>query len=187
MQTTRISLLHQLRSKQNSIAWSRFVQIYTPLVVRWVSDLGIQDPDRSDVVQEVFIVLLGQISTFKYDVNLSFRGWLRTVTINKSRDLIRKRNRMSEPEFMERIELAEQNENELLTEIEYRNHVASAALKLMQKHFSKTTWQACWEHVAQGRPARDVAQQLGITTNAVYLARGRVLQRLRAELHGLWE
>lgn len=185
--TTRVSLLQQLCSKQDSVAWSRFVELYTPLVYRWVADLGIRDSERNDVVQDVFVVLLGKISTFHYDDSKSFRGWLRTITINKSRDLLRKQKRLSEPTFVSQIELAEQSDVDLLTQKEYRDHLAEAALKLMRKHFSKTTWQACWEHVANGRPAQDVANELGISVNAVYLARGRVLQRLRHELNGLWE
>ena len=55
----------------------------------------------------------------------------------------------------------------------------------MKTEFQPTTWQACWEHVVTGRPAAAVAQQLGITVNAVYLAKSRVLRRLRQELEGL--
>lgn len=187
MQTTRVSLLNRLGTKQDSIAWSQFVELYTPLVSRWVSDLGIDSTARNDVIQEVFIVLLGKISSFRYDPARSFRGWLRTVTINKCRDFLRKKKRGSEPLFLEQIEVAEANENDLLTEKEYRDHLASAALHLMRRHFSETTWRACWEHVTQGRPAKEIAEELQISVNAVYLARGRVLQRLRQELEGLWE
>lgn len=79
------------------------------------------------------------------------------------------------------------NDTDLLTQQEYRDHLANSALLLMKKHFSETSWQACWEHVANGRPASEVATELGISVNAVYLARGRVLRRLKQELAGLWE
>ena len=185
--TTRISLLQQLHCKQDSFAWSKFAHLYTPLIHQWVSDLGIRGSERNDVVQEVFVVLLGKISGFQYDSNKSFRGWLRTITINKSRDLLRKKKRLTEPKFFAQIEAAERNDTDLLTQQEYRDHLAQSALKLMQKHFSKTTWLACWEHVAKGRAAKEVAQELGISTNAVYLARGRILNRLKQELKGLWD
>ncbi|QEG21895.1 sigma-70 family RNA polymerase sigma factor [Mariniblastus fucicola] len=186
-ETTRVSLLQQLRCKQDSRAWSKFVHLYTPLICQWVADLRVPTPQRNDVVQEVFIVLLGKISTFQYDAKLSFRGWLRTVTINKCRDFLRKQNRLSEPTFVAHLELAEADDTQLLTQQEYRSHLAANALSLMKKHFSETTWRACWEHVAKGRPAPEVAAELGISPNAVYLARGRVLQRLKQELAGLWE
>ena len=55
----------------------------------------------------------------------------------------------------------------------------------MQKEFQPATWKACWEFVVKDRPAAAVAAELGITINAVYLAKGRVLRRLREELVGL--
>jgi RNA polymerase sigma-70 factor (ECF subfamily) len=55
----------------------------------------------------------------------------------------------------------------------------------MQSDFQPATWRACWEHVAEGRPAAEVAAELGMTEGAVYVARCRVLRRLRSELEGL--
>ena len=76
---TRSSLLLQLRSKDDSAAWSRFVSLYTPLVDRWIAELGFDDPDRADLVQDVLVTLLGKVSTFQYDPQRTFRGWLRVV------------------------------------------------------------------------------------------------------------
>jgi RNA polymerase sigma-70 factor (ECF subfamily) len=55
----------------------------------------------------------------------------------------------------------------------------------MQTDFQPTTWRACWEVAAVGRPATDVAAELGLSVNAVYAACFRVLGRLRQELRGL--
>lgn len=184
---TRASLLMQLRNRGDSIAWSHFARLYTPLLDYWVAQLGFNEPDRSDLVQEVFVVLLGKVSSFQYDSNQSFRGWLRTITINKCRDFLRRTQRKPEPKLLEKIEKAIEDDTQLLTQEEYRRSISRQALQLMKLHFSESTWRACWEHVAQGRPAREVAEELGITENAVYLARGRVLTRLRKELDGLWE
>lgn len=184
---TNPSLLRRLSSKEDSLAWSRFVALYTPLVDRWIGQLGFREPDRSDLVQEVFIVLLGKVSSFQYDRLGSFRGWLRTVTVNKCRDLARRRGRETEPRFVETIERAAEDDTQLLTQQEYRDYLSRTALKMMREHFSESTWRACWEHVAMGRNAKDVAEELGMSENAVYLARGRVLRRLRQELEGLWE
>ena len=61
----------------------------------------------------------------------------------------------------------------------------SRALELMQTEFSPRTWKACWEHVAMDRPAAEVAAELDIRVGSVYMAKSRVLARLRQELHGL--
>ncbi|MFN7876450.1 MAG: hypothetical protein ACK5PB_14125 [Pirellula sp.] len=76
---------------------------------------------------------------------------------------------------------------QLLTDHGYIAYVARQALQVMRDSFAETTWRACWESVVLERPASEIASELGITVNAVYLARGRVLKRLREELAGLWE
>lgn len=184
---TRGSLLLQLRDRNDSVSWSRFARLYTPLIDHWISQFGFDANDRSDLVQEVFVVLVGKVSSFQYDARQSFRAWLRTITVNKCRDFVRRSQRKTEPQLLELIEKAAADDTELLTEREYREFVSREALKWMKTHFSETTWRACWEHVARGRSAREVGASLGISENAVYLARGRVLSRLRQELDGLWE
>ncbi len=57
----------------------------------------------------------------------------------------------------------------------------------MQAEFQPVTWKACWEFVVCGRSADEVARLLGISVNAVYLAKSRVIRRLREELAGLLE
>lgn len=187
MQTTRLSLLQQLGDHRDAIAWEQFVNIYSPLVSRWVENLRVEKNSQNDVIQEVFLQLMNKIKDFRRDSPGSFRAWLRTITINKCRDYFRKRQRKSEPQFLEHLEEVAANESEYLTEKEYRDYVARAALDTMKKNFSQTTWRACWLSVAEGMPALEVAKELNITPNAVYLARGRVLQRLRKELDGLWD
>jgi RNA polymerase sigma-70 factor (ECF subfamily) len=70
---------------------------------------------------------------------------------------------------------------------EFRAHLARRALQVMQTDFQPTTWKACWECAALGRPAAEVAAELGLSVNAVYAACFRVLGRLRQELRGLPE
>ena len=55
----------------------------------------------------------------------------------------------------------------------------------MQAEFGPTSWQACWSHVVEDKTAAEVARDLGISVNMVYLAKSRVLARLREELGGL--
>ena len=59
------------------------------------------------------------------------------------------------------------------------------AMDLMQAEFEEKTWQAFWQVIVDGRSPADVGGDLGMTANAVYLARGRVLRRLREEFADL--
>ena len=72
-------------------------------------------------------------------------------------------------------------------EAEYRRHLLHRALELMQVEFPLKTWKACWEHVVEGRPAAEVAAELDIGVGSVYVAKSRVIGRLRHELEGLFE
>jgi RNA polymerase sigma-70 factor (ECF subfamily) len=145
----------------------------------------LQEPDAADLVQEVFALLVQKMPEFVYDQQKSFRSWLRTVTLNKWRDRCRRQGaRPHEVTGTQPPDVAESSEASF-SEVEYRQQLVARALELMQAEFHPTTWKACWEFVVMGRPAAEVARQLGITENAVHLAKGRVLRRLRKELDGL--
>ena len=77
------------------------------------------------------------------------------------------------------------DESEAFWETEYRQHVVSQALRVMQADFEPKTWQACWAMVVEGQSAVQVAQTLGLRVGTVYAAKCRVLARLRQELAGL--
>jgi RNA polymerase sigma-70 factor (ECF subfamily) len=82
-------------------------------------------------------------------------------------------------------EVAAPEEAEAFGEAEYRQYLVSRALALMQTEFPFNMWKACWEHVVAGKPARQVAAELGIAVGTVYVAKARILCRLRDELEGL--
>jgi RNA polymerase sigma-70 factor (ECF subfamily) len=177
-------LLGRLRQPGEQVAWSRFVQLYTPLLYCWAQRWGLQDQDATDLVQEVLVVLVQKLPEFRYDPQLRFRAWLRTVALNKCRDFVRQRNlRGIGQESL--ADVAAPAEDDALAEAEYRQHLVSRALQLMQVEFSPNMWKACWEHVVVGRPAAEVAAELGISEGTVYVAKSRIMSRLRQELEGL--
>ena len=186
MNTTSVSLLERLRlPAEQEPAWNRFVQLYTPLLYHWARRLGMPSADAADLVQEVFALLVRELPLFVYDPGKSFRGWLRTVTLNKWRDLGRRRAAAPAGGDAGLADAPAADDVASFDEAEYRAHLVKRALQLMQAEFHPTTWKACWEYVVADRPAADVARELGVTVNAVYLAKSRVLARLRQELEGL--
>jgi RNA polymerase sigma-70 factor (ECF subfamily) len=185
MTTTPLSLLEQLRSRTDPQAWEQFTRLYTPLLYLYGRRLGLQDSDAADLVQEVFLVLVQKLPGFQRHRDRSFRAWLRTVVVNKWRDWCRRRNAVHQPRLVEAPDPAAPDDLLELEEEEYRHYVARRALQVMQAEFQPTTWQACWEHVVAGRPAEEVAAELGISPATVYVAKFRVLNRLRQQLDGL--
>lgn len=184
--STSVSLLRRLKRPDEAAAWQRFVDLYAPMIHGWVKRQGLSDSDADDLSQEVMTVLIDKLPEFEYAADKSFRGWLKTVTLNKTRDFYRRRaarrqasqtvfeEPAGDPEHLEFIEAAE-----------YRAQLVGRALRIMRAEFRAETWQACWRLLVEEQPARQVAEELGITVNAVYIAKSRVLRRLREELDGL--
>ncbi len=183
---TSTSLLARLRSCDDTRAWARFVGLYTPVLFYWIRRQGVPTDDAADLVQEVFTVLVAKLPTFQYDRRRSFGAWLRTITTNKCHDYFRRRNArpMATSGLVdgETLDHAQQ-----FSETEYQQRLARRALEVMRNEFETATWKACWESVVVGRGALEIAQELGLSVNAVYVAKSRVLRRLREELDGLWE
>ncbi len=182
MHTTSTSLLHRLRDVANAEPWDRFVRLYTPLLFYWARRLGLQDNDAADHVQDVLVVLVRKLPEFQYVPGRSFRGWMRTVFMNKWRD---RPHRPPNSPLDSDVQPQAPPDDDALEEREYRLYIIGRALRLMMDDFEPASWQACWETVVCGRPAAAVAAELGITVNAVYLAKARVLGRLREDLAGL--
>lgn len=188
MNTTPITLLERLRRPTEQKAWSDFVRLYTPLIFYWSRRMGLQRQDAADLVQEVLTVLVQKLPEFAYEHHGSFRGWLRTITMNKWRDsLKRRRLPMADGDDAVLAEVADAKRDELFEEKEYRRYLVNRAMHLMKADFQPTTWRACWEHIVSGRSADEVAEELNITVGAVYAAKYRVLNRLRQGLTGLIE
>src|SRR5207249_3727540 len=110
--------------------------------------------EAADLVQDVLTVLVEKLPGFRYDPAKTFRGWLRTVTLNKWRENRRRHapwTAATRPTLDELANAAEGSDP--FWEAEYRQHLVSRALKLMQTEFQPTTWKACWEVVVNDRPA----------------------------------
>jgi RNA polymerase sigma-70 factor (ECF subfamily) len=185
---TSPSLLAQLRApaSHSRDAWDRFVNLYTPLLFLWARQLGADEQEAPDLVQEVFLVLSQEMPHFRHNPARRFRGWLWTILVNKWRD--RARQRALQPLLLDQQTLktaVQESSSDELAESEYRAYLYARALELMQKDLPAGEWRAWEGYIVQGRPAVEVAEELGLTVNQVYLAKSRILRRLRSELEGL--
>lgn len=184
MHTTPASLLQRLRHPEERQAWARFVDLYTPVLYTWACRLGMQESDAADLVQDVLVLLLKKLPEFTYDEHKSFRAWLRTVTLNKWRNKLRRSVPVGGAGGS-LSDVADPAAEESFWDQEYSQRVVARALEVMKVDFQPTTWKAFWECVAMDRPAADVAAELGLSVGAVYVAKCRLLTRLRQELEGL--
>jgi RNA polymerase sigma-70 factor, ECF subfamily len=171
-------------------AWERLVSLYSPLVHHWCRQWGIPEHEVADVTQEVFAAVASSLGQFRTDQpGTTFRSWMRGITRHKLLSLARARvapavggtdaqNRLHEvPAPAVEVELSENPAD--VTELYQR------ALRLVQHQVENRTWTAFWKATVESRTTAEVAAELGITPNAVRLAKSHVLRRLREEMGDL--
>jgi RNA polymerase sigma-70 factor (ECF subfamily) len=184
--STSSSLLERLKV-QDPQAWERFVDLYGPLIYNWSRQTGLQPDDAADVMQDVFRSVTVSVTAFRHDgPSATFRGWLWTITRNKIRNLARQRAGRPDATGGTDAYLRLQELPEELDEPSTMNRpgpsLAQRGLELVKAEFESRTWQAFWQVTVEDRRPAEVAASLGMSVGAVYMAKSRVLRRLRDEL-----
>jgi len=189
---TSASLLERLRQQPDDRSWQRLVDLYTPLLQGWLRRNSVPAADVDDLVQEVMAVLVRELPDFHYDRQRgSFRGWLRTITANRLRMFWRSRQgrplATADSDLARKLQELEDPHSALsrLWDREHDRHVAQRLLELIEGEFEPASWRAFQRLALDGARPSTVAAELGISLNAVYLAKYRVLKRLRQEMQGL--
>jgi RNA polymerase sigma-70 factor (ECF subfamily) len=186
---TSSSLLERVRAREPE-AWQRLVDLYGPLVYRWCRQSGLQAADAADVAQEVFRIVASKLGEFHHDrPGDRFRAWLQAITRNKLREHFRRLH--GAPQQGQGGTTAQQYLQEIAAPADAEPSTAAGpdarllfhrGLALVQSEFEHRTWQAFWQVVVDRRRSVDVAEGLGMSVQAVYKAKSRVLARLRREL-----
>jgi RNA polymerase sigma factor (sigma-70 family) len=184
---TRPSLLLRIRDANDSDSWADFVTVYGPLIRGYCRLRGLQEADADDVSQEVLTQVARSIGSFDYEPGRGrFRDWLGAVTRNKIIRFLEIKGRGGPAAGLEfaSVQLSSAGEDpEWLAE--FHAPVLEAALVRIRDGFEAATWDA-FERIWGGdHSAREVAQSLGMTIDAVYAAKSRVLRRLREEVLSL--
>ena len=181
---TSASLLDQARGRAAG-AWDRLVALYTPLLESWLTAAGLQPADRDDLAQRVLEILVRQFPDFEHAGRPgAFRAWLRGITVNLLREHWRARREPEAGSLLERLGDPDAGLSRLWDE-QHDRHVLHALMETVRPEFTEPTWRAFRRLALDGAAARDVAGELGLSVNAVLIARSRVLARLRQEARGL--
>jgi RNA polymerase sigma-70 factor (ECF subfamily) len=187
---TRPSLLVRIRDRQDSQAWSQFVAIYAPLVYGFARKHGLQDADAADLTQEVLRSVAAAAGRLDYDPQRgSFRGWLFTVVRNKLRNFLASRARQcqgsGDTSAQILLEAQPARKEEQDWDEEYEQRLFAWAATQVRDGFHDSTWQAFWQTAVEGKGAAEVAESLEMSVGAVYIAKSRVLARLREQIQRL--
>lgn len=188
---TRLSLIVQLRTGPDHAAWHEFARLYGPVIYGFARKRGLQDADAADLMQDVMRSVSSAISRLDYDqAKGTFRGWLFTITRNKIFNFLSARkirpqgsgdtttNKLLETK-------PDGDDGDEVWELEYRRRLTALAMEKVQKEFQENTWRAFRLTAIDGASAGEAAKETGLSTGAVYVAKSRVLARLKDEVDAL--
>lgn len=189
---TRHTLLVRMSDSGDRAAWDQFVEIYAPLVFRFARRRGLQESDAADLVQEVLLRVSEAFRQGKFAADRgSFRGWLLTIARNEVNDWLagRARQPMSRGGTESQLSLANVAENGRdgdsfrdeadQWDREHELRLFAWAADQVEREVQPATWQAFWQTAVESRSGQEVAIATGLSVAAVYLAKSRVMQRIR--------
>ena len=191
MNETSVSLLERLRGQAEETDWQRLVDLYTPLIRGWLRRHAPDLRDADDVVQDVLAVVVRRLPEFEHQRVGSFRRWLKSITVNCLRDHWKRQKHRpagtGDSDFLEVLQQLEDPRSDLsrMWDEEHDRHVTRRLLQIIRPRFEATTWQAFERVALEGVSPDQAAAELGVTVNAVFIAKSRVLSALRQEGRGL--
>ena len=185
--TTSPTLLSELYDhEKGDTAWRTFLGRYEPMIYSWCRRAGLPHDQAEEVGNAVLARLAVTLREFEYDPSKRFRGWLKTVVDNAVRGHWRQRKRRpgdhgrgnfgvedpldaaaarADSESLSR-DLCEA----LSEDIEEAAFVTARVRARVRPH----AWQAFWSTAIEGREALAVAEELGMSIAAVYVAKSKV-------------
>lgn len=186
---TRASLILRLADRADVAAWDDFLQIYRPLILRLALRQGLQTADAEDLAQDVFAAVAASVTQWLERPDRGgFRAWLlriaRNATVNR---LTRRAHRrwgiggeLGAQQLAQLAEdLTEKAANSGEFDLEYRRQVFQWAAVKVREAVAESTWQAFWLTHVCGSSIEQAAAELGLSTAKIYVARSRVMTRLR--------
>ena len=181
---TRYSLVAKLRDPRDAAAWAEFAELYQPLILRIALGRGLQHADAIDLTQDVLARVAASVERFDPGhPGVTFRGWLYRITRNLLVDFLRRRGRSPLVQAEEHVRLAADADPGVAEREEflrqYQRQLFRVVAGRVRGQVKPATWQAFWRTEIDGVPVGRVAAETGLSPGAVYVARSRVLARLK--------
>lgn len=181
---TSLSLIARLRELGDGESWAEFLRIYQPVVYRLARRRGLQEADAQDVVQQVFVSINRSIEDWQGGSKQSpFRAWLTAIARNAILKSLARRPRdraAGTSSVMDLLhEIPDRDETASEFEIEAQHEIVRCAAEQIRAEFTGETWTIFWQTAIEGLPIADVADAMRRTPGSIYVARHRVVARLK--------
>ncbi len=179
---THTTLLARLSAGEDVAAWSEFVQRYGQLIRGFCARRGVRGPDADDVQQDVLMALTRAMPGFRYDPHKGlFRSYLKTVVMNAISRRLRQDHGVARLSDVGGSQAGPpEDDHDQHWELEWRQYHLRLAMRTVEAEFRESDRSAFAMYAVEGRAAQEVAAELGLSLDAVYQAKSRILKRLGA-------
>lgn len=180
--TTRPSLLLRLRDPGDTGAWHDFVELYGGMIFQYCRRREMQAADASEITQEVLLQVSRSIGSFEYQPHRGkFRSWLSAIVRTKLIAHVRAtRGKVSS------FPLSDSHDSQGTVDgvwIDvWQEQLVATALRSVALHMTPENFDAFRAAWVEGHSAQQVANELGLPTAQVYVAKSRGLSLLREKL-----
>jgi RNA polymerase sigma-70 factor (ECF subfamily) len=191
MNETRQSLLLRAQTGEAN-AWKDLTDLYRPLIIGWLNRQGVPARDLDDLSQDILLSVVKHLPSFEHSGRRgAFRSWLRTIVCSRTIDYWRAGDPATQggggsgaTAALQQLADPDSDLNRHWDE-EHDRYVLDCLLDLVEEEFEPTTLRAFRRLALDGASGAETAQELGLSVAAVYVAKSRVLQRIRQEAEGL--
>jgi len=193
---TTTMILDGLKTSDDTTVWQRFCGHFNPLVVNFARHIGLSAADAEDAAQETMLAFLKAFRGGKYDRQKGrLSDWLfgiaRNVILDVRKRLPREQLMADDSAGTSYWNLVEDPDAAKFSwDTQWRRMTLVACLEQVSKELDPAVFEAFSLYALEDKPVEEVAVQLTMSHNAVYIAKSRVLSRLRQlerEFEGLDE
>ena len=181
--TTNPSLLLRLRDNRERQAWALFVEVYGPLIFSYCRRKKLQDSDAADVSQEVLTRLSKALTRFEYEPKRGrFRDWLGRVTHRELLQFWKRQGRVNAMQTRNGQVAIDSVEDTKNWDEHFHSELLQLAIARIRTEFEDETWRIFEQLWFESMLPAEVARSFRVSMGSVYVAKSRVLKRLRAEV-----
>ena len=190
--STRQTLLKRVQCQKDEASWEEFSDYYRRYIYMVARNMRLSHHDAEDILQRTLLKLWENLPKFQYDTNKgSFRSWLCTIIRNMVINMIKKKSRMlTGLDTEEQYRIKKYLNSVQLPEVEY----------IAEKEWKVFLYNTAWGNIKgqltdnvknafvmlnKGVSLDDVAEQLKIQKNTVYVYKLRVQEKISNEVKRL--